>query len=175
MKPNQNKIQKICFGALFAAIICVCTLISIPLPIGYFNLGDAAVLLSAWILGPLYGVVAAAIGSALSDLVMGYVIYAPATAVIKALMALCAYSISKALLGVIKKPSLFFIPRAISATVAEAVMVVGYFVYEFFALSYGFGAAASVLGNVTQGVCGIVIATTVSVLLQRRTHKNGLI
>ena len=64
MKPNQNKIQKICFGALFAAIICVCTLISIPLPIGYFNLGDAAVLLSAWTLGPLYGVVAAAIGSA---------------------------------------------------------------------------------------------------------------
>lgn len=39
---------------------------------GYVNLGDCAVLISAWMLGPLYGGAAAGIGSALADLLSGY-------------------------------------------------------------------------------------------------------
>lgn len=45
---------------------------------GYVNLGDCAVLMSAWVLGPLYGGAAAGIGSALADLLSGYAHYVPA-------------------------------------------------------------------------------------------------
>lgn len=173
MKTNSKSIRAICFTALYAAVICLCTFISVPLPIGYFNLGDAAVLMCAWTLGPLCGAVAAAIGSALADILVGYVLYAPATAIIKALMALCAYYLCRALMKVIKKPSLTFVPLAISAAAAESVMIAGYFVYEFFVLSYGIGAAAGLLGNALQALCGTVIATVITTLIRKRTSKEN--
>ena len=80
--------------ALTALFIALCTLVTmfirIPLPTsGYANLGDAMVLLAAWVLGPVYGALAAGLGSALADLI-GYPIYAPATFIIKFLVAFFA-------------------------------------------------------------------------------------
>lgn len=73
-----QKLQKLVLAALFAALTAVMTtVIRIPSPMsGYVNLGDCAVLLSAWILGPGLGCAAAGIGSMLSDL-LGYPLYAP--------------------------------------------------------------------------------------------------
>lgn len=167
----DSRTRRLCFCALFAAIVCACTFISIPLPIGYFNLGDAAVLLGAWTLGPVFGSIAAAVGSALADLLMGYVIYAPATAVIKALIALCACVFSALLGRVIKKEGLDFIPRAVSAVIGEAVMVGGYFLYESTLLGYGMGAAASLPGNTLQGVCGVVIGTVAVTVLKKPLRR----
>ena len=82
-RSNKTKILRLCFCALLMAIVCVCTMVAIPLPIGFFNLGDAACILSAHLLGPFLGVIAAAIGSALADILLGYAVYAPATALIK--------------------------------------------------------------------------------------------
>ena len=87
MKNNRTRL--IVLSALFAALACVATMvIRIPSPFkGYLNLGDSVVLLSGWLLPPVYGALAAGLGSALADLFSGYVTYAPATFVIKALMA----------------------------------------------------------------------------------------
>lgn len=65
--------EKLSFTALFAALCCVGTLvIVIPLPYGYFNAGDIFVLLAGWCLGSVFGSFAAAIGSSLADVVLGY-------------------------------------------------------------------------------------------------------
>ncbi len=84
--------QRTVISALFAALVCVTTmLIKVPSPFkGYINLGDGAILLSAWILPPAYGALAAGIGSMLADIFSGYAIYAPATFAIKALVAITA-------------------------------------------------------------------------------------
>ena len=89
----NDKTRKLVIAALLAALTCVATMIvKIPSPMkGYLNLGDCVVLLSGWILSPGYGFLAAGLGSALADLLSGYVTYAPATFVIKGLMALVAY------------------------------------------------------------------------------------
>ena len=63
--------------ALFAALACVATMsIRIPTPGtgGYIHPGDAIVILSGVVLGPSYGLLAAGIGSAMSDLLGGYFI-----------------------------------------------------------------------------------------------------
>ena len=88
----QSKTQKIVLAALIAALACVATMIvKIPSPMkGYVNLGDCIVLTAGWILSPWYAFLAAGLGSALADLFSGYVIYAPATFVIKGVMALVA-------------------------------------------------------------------------------------
>ena len=60
---------------MLAALVCVATMvIKIPSPLnGYINLGDCIVLLSGWLLSPVYGFMAAGLGSALADLFAGYV------------------------------------------------------------------------------------------------------
>lgn len=155
MSSTKKLTLRLCFCAVFAALICVCTFISVPLPFGYFNLGDFMLLLCSWSMGPLYGAVAAAVGSGLADLLMGYTVYIPATVVIKALMAICAHFIFRLFKRLITKPSLDFISRAISAVAAETVMILGYFAYDF-CFFYGIGAAASIPGNILQGVCAVI-------------------
>ena len=82
----DKKIKKMVLAALFAAITCVSTMV-IKVPTigtnGYVNIGDAAVLLSAWLLGNPYGALAAGIGSGLADILAGYIAYAPGTIIIK--------------------------------------------------------------------------------------------
>ena len=99
----KTRTQKIVVAALLAALVCVATMIvKIPSPRGYINLGDSIVLLAGWMLSPLYGFLAAAIGSALADLLSGYGLYAPATFIIKGIMALAVYFTFKMLKDKIK-------------------------------------------------------------------------
>ena len=89
----NNNLKKLILAALFAALSCVATMsIRIPTPGtgGYIHPGDAIVILSGVILGPVWGFLAGGIGSALSDLIGGYFIYVPITFVIKGLVALAA-------------------------------------------------------------------------------------
>lgn len=57
---KQTKLRTLILAAMFAALTCVATMIiHIPSPIGgYFNLGDCMVLLSAFVLGPVWGTAA---------------------------------------------------------------------------------------------------------------------
>lgn len=142
----MNKTKRIIFTSLFSALCCVLTMIiKIPSPIGGFmNLGDAAVLASGWFLGGWYGFFAAAIGSALADVFSGYVVYAPATFIIKGLMALILYAFSKGE----KKQGLI-----IGAALSEIVMCAGYYIFDGFL--YGFGASLlNIPANLFQGAFG---------------------
>ena len=88
---TDQKLRKLVLAALFAALTTVMTMvIRIPSPMsGYVNLGDCAVLLSAWILGPGLGCAAAGIGSMLADL-LGYPPVRAGDPGVKGLMALAA-------------------------------------------------------------------------------------
>ena len=99
---KHQKLYRLVLAALFAALIFVATnIIHIPTPgtNGYVNLGDCMVLLGAFLLGPVYGAAAGGIGSALADILSGYAVFAPGTFVIKALIAVIAAVIMKALGG----------------------------------------------------------------------------
>lgn len=150
----NTKTKKIVMAALMAALACVATMIiKIPSPLkGYLNLGDCIVLTAGWLLSPTYGFLAAGLGSALADVFSGYVTYAPATFIIKGLMALIAFYGFKLLNKKIGNlPS-----RIISGIVAEIVMILGYFVFEGFL--YGFiPSAVNIPANGVQGIAGLII------------------
>lgn len=115
----------------------------------YVNAGDAAVYASAFLLGWPWGVMIAAAGSAIADLLLGSTMYAPATFIIKGLMAI----ISARLL---KKENL----RVLRLLAAGLVMAAGYFAYE--CLIYGLSAAAlSVPANLVQAVLGAVLGSVI--------------
>lgn len=153
---KRKKLLHLLFASLFAALVFVATMIiKIPTPTGgYVNVGDGMVMICGWVLGPVWGALAAGVGSMLADLV-GYPIYAGATFVIKALMALAACGIAAILKPVFK--NFKFMAYFIAGIVAEIIMVAGYFVFEATVMSYGWGAVVSVLPNVMQGVVGIVV------------------
>ncbi len=163
----NKKIKKIVMAALLAAFACVATMIiKIPSPLkGYINLGDCIVLIAGWMLSPAYGFLAAGLGSALADIFSSYITYAPATFIIKGLMALAAFGVFRLLhnrLG--NLPS-----RIISGIVAEVIMVLGYFVFEGFL--YGFApSVVNIPANCVQGIAGIIIG----VLLVKAFEKSKI-
>ena len=142
--------------ALFAALACVATMsIRIPTPGtgGYIHPGDAIVILAGIILGPVYGMLAGGIGSALSDLIGGYFVYVPITLVIKGLVALVSGLIYQKMCRSGKNRYIAVILGGITDIVFVAG---GYFICEFFL--YGSGAAASIPANIIQGVGGLIIS-----------------
>lgn len=150
----NKKVKTLVTSALFAALICVATMVvKIPTPLkGYINLGDCMVLVSAFLLPPVYSFFAAALGSALADIFSGYFVYAPATFIIKGLVALSAFFVFRMLSKKTKEE----VAEIFSGIVAETIMVIGYYIFEGF--MYGFVASAvNILPNVFQGVAGIVL------------------
>ena len=137
-----------------ASMVCVATMIiKIPSPMkGYLNIGDCIVLLCGWLLAPGYGFVAAGLGSALADMLSGYVVYAPATFLIKGSMALIVFACFKLMNKHIGKlPS-----QIIGAVLSEIVMVLGYFVFEGF--MYGFvPSCVNIPANSVQGALGLIL------------------
>jgi len=163
-------------AALMAALCCVATLVmQIPTPTGGFvNLGDTVIILSAFLLSPVYAALSAGLGSMLADLLAGYAQYAPATFVIKALMALVAWLILSCTKKLSDKNNITsLICTILSGVCAEALMITGYFVFEAFILSYGVGGAlASVLPNAMQGIAGIVGGSLLCEVLKRTKIKK---
>lgn len=72
---SQSKTTKLVFAALFAALTTVATMfIHYTTLKGYIHLGDCMVLLSGFLLGPVYGAAAGGIGSMLADVFSGYMV-----------------------------------------------------------------------------------------------------
>ena len=164
----MNTTKRIVIASMLAALVCVATMIiKIPSPLkGYINLGDCVVLLSGWLLSPLYGFLAAGIGSALADVFSGYIAYAPATFVIKGLMAIIAYFGFRLL----HKRLGSFSSRIISGTLSEIIMILGYFIFEGFL--YGFvPSLVNIPANAVQGVAGLIIG----IILIKLFEKNKII
>lgn len=169
-------LKKMVLAALFTALTCIATMliqIQMPATQGYVNIGDCFVLLGAWVLGPYFGAFAGGVGSALADLLAGYMHYVPATLLIKALMALIAGLVYRQLA---KKHA--YLGQLIGGAAAELWMVLGYFVYAWLILDKGLAAATSIPGNLLQGGIGLVAALALIVALREsktleRVDING--
>lgn len=174
----KGTLLKICIAAMFAALICVATMIiRIPSPIGgYLNFGDCFILVAAWILGPVYGFAAGGIGSALADLFSGYPVYAPGTFVIKGLIALAAALIVGAMIK--KSPKLRVPGFILGSVVGELIMVGGYYLYESTLLGYGFiGGLEGLPMNFLQALFGAVLGVVLILVIAKtgvfsRLNKN---
>lgn len=162
---KSKEIQRLSLSAMFTAVICAATMvIQIPTPTGgYVNAGDAFILLAAVLMGPLVGMIAGGIGSALSDLLAGYMLWVPATLIIKGIMGLVAGVVFKRTKNVL-----------LAGIPAECVMVLGYFAFEAILVGQGLGAAAGIPGNLMQAVFGLIASTVLVRTLSRNTYLREL-
>ncbi len=165
---SKTRLNKLAMAAMFTALCCVSTMVMFPIPTGgYVHPGDAIVLVTGWLLGPVYGTFAAALGSALADLFLGYAVYAPGTFVIKALVALCAWLIHSGLRKYNRVLS-----GIVSGLIAEIIMVLGYFLYAAVVFGEGLSAfAATVPANSLQGAFGVAVGVPLLILLEKILSK----
>jgi len=80
-------VLRIAAAAVFTPLVCVATMIFsiyVPHTRGFFNIGETMVYITALLFGPLTGAFAGGVGSALADVLLGYVQYWPGTLIIKA-------------------------------------------------------------------------------------------
>lgn len=151
-------------SSIMAALVCVATIfIIVPIPAtqGYFNVGDAMVMVAALTFGPSVGALAGGIGASLADIIMGYSLFAPYTLIIKGLEGLLA--------GWIYSRGGNGIFRMLMAWLAGGtVMVMGYFVAEYFLLGYGAGALVELPFNMVQMAVAGVVGIPLSMALRRR-------
>ena len=148
MKTNNN-IRRMVMTALFMALVCTATMvIRIPTP------GTNGYILSGIFLGPVQGLLAAGIGSALADFLGGYLLYVPATFLIKGLTAFCCGLVFQRLSATAGKRT----AGVVIGGLTDMVFVAGgYWLYE--TCFYGMAAAlASVPSNLIQGLGGLVLA-----------------
>lgn len=163
-----NNVLTISIIAIFTALNFVATYwIQIPVPAtaGYINIGDTAVMFTALIFGPIIGGIAGGVGPMLADIFSPYIIYAPATLIIKGLEGF--------LIGLISNPRhrvgrVSY--RDILAVIAGGFLIpLGYFIYEAFILRFGVVIAlVEMPGNFFQ----FITAAVISILLITASRKN---
>ncbi|MEA4942066.1 hypothetical protein SDC9_142916 [bioreactor metagenome] len=162
----DTRVRTIVTTALLAALACVATMvIRVPSPTGgYMNLGDTVVLLGAFLLGPWYGALAGGIGSAMADALSGYMVYVPATLIIKAVMAILAGLLY---CGLKEKSG----GMLLSAVAGEIPMVAGYWLFDALLLRSFVGSAAGIPSNLVQAGFGVAV----SVFLAAALRKSGYV
>ncbi|MBQ9061316.1 MAG: ECF transporter S component [Eubacterium sp.] len=187
---TQPRTREIVTASMFAALILLATsVLKIQTPtFGYIHIGDAFVLLAGFLLGPVTGGLAAGIGSGLSDLFGGYVLWVPGTFLIKFLTAAAAAQVLRFLQNLPasradgrRSGSVSLMVSVIAAGIAgEILMVIGYFFCNIIVVSItnggftraGIAAAAALAAaglpfNAVQGAAGIVLATPLYSIFRR--------
>jgi uncharacterized membrane protein len=162
-------------AAVFAALTFVITrftVIPIPATKGFFNLGEVVIYVAAISLGPVVGMLAGGVGSALADLVTAPQ-FAPFTLVIKGLEGYLVGRLAQGKRG---------IPLG-AMVVGGACMVAGYFTAEVvFARLLGIaptpltavGLAASELPfNIVQVIAGVIVGGPIASRLRPLAHGDS--
>ena len=61
----------------------------------------------------------------------------------------------------------------VSGIVGETIMVLGYFFYASLILGKGLAAAASIPGNIVQGIAGIIVGAVLLPVLSHASAEMG--
>ncbi len=157
--------------AIFTALTCVVTMvIAFPIPAtnGFINIGDAIVMFTGLIFGPIIGGIAGGVGSALADFFLGFFIYAPATLIIKGLEGF--------IVGILANPKKNYskpnLRDIVAVVLGGLIMVFGYFIYEI--IIYGVPSALYefFLNSIIQFGLGALIALMLTIGMRKNLIDN---
>lgn len=168
---SSQKTKLLVYAAVCSALCCVATMsITIPSPTGgYIHIGDSMVILSGILLGPLYGGIAAGLGSMCADLLLGYTNYMIPTLVIKFIAAMLVGITYRSIYHKSGRRIRQVLAVLMSGIISCITVVIGYLLYDV-AITKNIvaSAIASIGGNLIQGMVGTVIALLLISVLPSR-------
>lgn len=158
----NNKTKVMVVNALMIALVCIATMsIQIPTPgtNGYVNVGDSLIFISSILFGPITGMIAGGIGSALADVLSGYTHWALFTLIIKGLEGY--------VVGMIIKNNSNLFKNIIATTIGSIVMVFGYYICGGILEGSFIASLASIPPNIIQGIFSIILGVSLSYSLSK--------
>lgn len=169
MSTKQNngvQMKYMCLAGVFTALVFVFTAyLHIPSVNGYVHIGDGFIYFAACLLPLPYALFVGAGGAVLADCLTGYAVWAPGSAVIKALLVLCFCRKGAKILS--RRNLIALLP-------AVAVCVGGYYLYGSL-ITGNFGAAlADIPGNVMQSVSSSVLFAVLAAAADKLNLKKQL-
>jgi uncharacterized membrane protein len=141
MRNEPSSTATMAMAAVMAALVCVTTmLIQVPIPAteGFFNIGDAMIMVAALTGGPIVGAFAGGIGSSLADLLGGWYVWVIPTLLIKGTEGFLAGWMLRR-----EQPNVQHV--VLAWIVGGLAMVFGYFIVQIYL--YGFSAAVVELAS----------------------------
>ena len=156
----NNKTKLIVLNGLMVAFVCVATMvIQIPVPMtqGYVNIGDSIIFVTSIVFGPITGMIAGGIGSALADILTGYSYWALFTLIIKGFEGY--------IVGIIVRKNTNLIKNILATLSGIIVMVCGYLIAGAFLQGSFIVSLSSVPSNIIQGIISMVIGIPLSLYL----------
>lgn len=156
----NNKTKLIVLNGLMVAFVCVATMvIQIPVPMtqGYVNIGDSIIFVTSIVFGPIPGMIAGGIGSALADILTGYSYWALFTLIIKGFEGY--------IVGIIVRKNTNLIKNILATLSGIIVMVCGYLIAGAFLQGSFIVSLSSVPSNIIQGIISMVIGIPLSLYL----------
>ncbi|MCT4507205.1 MAG: ECF transporter S component [Tepidibacter sp.] len=164
---RNTKLSSLVIMGLMMAMVCVGTmLIQIPVPAtnGFINIGDSIIFITSVLFGPVAGMVAGGIGSALADILSGYAHWALFTLIIKGAEGL--------IVGILVKKYKNKFILSTSMVIGSIVMVVGYYIGGGILKGSFIVALESVPWNVVQGVSSTIIGVLVSTAIMKTKYMK---
>lgn len=161
-KKMNNKTRQTVLNGLLIALVCIATMtIQVPTPgtNGYVNIGDSIIFISSILFGPIPGMIAGGIGSALADILSGYTHWAIFTLVIKGLEGY--------VVGIIIRNHSNLLKEIFAMAIGTIVMVSGYFVAGIVLEGSAAVSAASIPSNLIQGIISMCIAVLLAYSLNK--------
>lgn len=134
--------------------LMTCIMFPMPKPLGYVNLGEIAIFLSAILFGPFVGAFSGGVGSMIADIVLGYYVYAPATLLIKGFEGF--------IVGYLRKFN-----EIVAMPIGSASMIFGYFLFDY--ILYGAVALLDLLCFVAS-----LIRISISYLILKGLKKSPI-
>ena len=154
--------------ALLTTLVFVATaFINIRLPIlssgGLVHLGNVILFAAAILFGKKKGAIAGAVGMAIFDLSSGWALWAPFTLVVRGIMGYVVGTIAYSN----NKNGDNFLINILAVFVSGIWMIIGYYITEVILYGNLLAPVASIPGNITQLVVGLVLGLPLAKILKR--------
>lgn len=164
----QSRLKKLTVTSMFTAMIFVVTrFLQVPVGIGYIHLGDVLVYMCACLMGNPWALIAGGIGQALADVASGFSVYAPATFLIKAIVAvIMSFAKNNTPKILTKKSAILTIPSGV-------IVVAGYFIADTI-VAKGF-AFTYVYANIIQALGSSLVFIILAAALDKSKIKTRII
>lgn len=157
--------------ALLTTLVFVATaFINIRLPIlssgGLVHLGNVILFAAAILFGKKKGAIDGAVGMAIFDLSSGWALWAPFTLVVRGIMGYIVGTIAYSN----NKNGDNFLINILAVFVSGIWMIIGYYITEVILYGNLLAPVASIPGNITQLVVGLVLGLPLAKILKRYTR-----
>ena len=164
MKNTSQKIRLLTISAFLSALCLLLTAyLHIPSSKGYVHIGDGIIFLASSILPTPYAVGVGVAGAGLADILSGYAVWFPATAVVKGVTALFFSSKGEKIITL--RNLLAIVPSFIACAG-------GYIVYEALVITDFKPAALQIMSYVTQIVASGILYVFLGVALDKISFKK---